>query len=127
MTTTSKVLLVLAVILLALAATHLLLLVHWAYTFAGVNGSAPWGTFWGDFGSDIGELAIVGGLFGMIRQHNCEVKGCIRLGRHTTAAGHKVCRKHHPDDSLSAQDVLVAHEEAKNISAAGLDAEQPDT
>lgn len=109
MTPMVKILIALGVVVVLLIATHGLLVAHWLYTFLGVNGSPPWGTFYGDFGSDIGELAIVGGLAGIIRQHNCEVKGCPRLGRHTTAANHKVCRKHHPDDHLTAQAVLDAH------------------
>lgn len=53
--------------------------------------------FWSGFGSDIGEVAIIGGLVTMVRQHNCHTKGCWRFGRHTVANGlYKVCRHHHP-------------------------------
>ena len=64
---------------------------------------------WGGILSDIGEITLVIALATLIRARNCEVHGCWRLGRHTTAAGHKVCRRHHPDDKLTAADVLVAH------------------
>lgn len=87
-------------------------ILNWLYHYFGVNGSGSYYGFWSGTGSDIGELAIVGGLIGVVRQHNCEVKGCVRLGRHQTAAGHKTCRKHHPDDGLTAQDVLDAHKAA---------------
>jgi hypothetical protein len=94
------------------------LILNTVYHYIGINGTSPWGTFWSGFGSDIGELAIVGSLAALIRHHNCEVKGCPRLGRHTTAANHRVCRHHHPDGALSAQDVTDAHHAAKD-SASG--------
>lgn len=71
--------------------------------------SGRWYGFWSGFGSDIGELAIVGALAGMVRQHNCEVHRCWRLGRHVTAAGQRVCRRHHPDGHLTAEGVRKAH------------------
>lgn len=90
-------------------------LAHWLYWHTGTNGSGPWYGFFSGFGSDIGEVAIVGGLVSMVRQHNCEVRGCPRLGRHRTAAGHRVCRRHHPDDHLTAQRVRSDHEAAKGM------------
>ena len=84
----------------------------WLYVHFGINGSGPWYGFWSGAGSDIGELAIVGSLLTLVRSRNCEVHGCPRLGRHTTAAGHRVCKRHHPDGAPSAQDVLDAHNAA---------------
>jgi hypothetical protein len=69
------------------------------------NGSATPYLFWSGIGSDLGELAIVGVLAGMLRKHNCEVHRCWRLGRHSTDGGHMVCRKHHPDGHLTAGQV----------------------
>lgn len=87
---------------------------HWLLHFIGAdNLSGTAYGFWSGFGSDIGELAIIGGLISVVRRHNCEVKGCWRLGRHKTAAAHQVCRKHHPDDHLTPQDVTDAHEAAQ--------------
>jgi hypothetical protein len=68
--------------------------------------------FWSGVGSDIGELTLFGILWATLRKHNCEVHGCFRMGRHKTLAGHSVCRKHHPDDKLTAQAVVDAHNEA---------------
>lgn len=63
------------------------------------NVSGYWYGFWSGFGSDIGELAIV-------RRHNCHVKGCPRVGRHPIAGTTwTVCRKHHPDEHPTADDV----------------------
>ena len=85
------------------------LLLHWT---GSDNVSGPEYGFWSGFGSDLGEFAIVGSLLALVRHRNCEVKGCWRLGRHTTAAGHHVCRKHHPEDHLTAEAVVTAHQEA---------------
>ena len=93
-------------------------IVNWLIHFIGADYGARYGTwvpenFWAGFGSDLGEIAIIGGLIAVVRKHNCEVKGCFRLGRHQTAAGHHVCRRHHPDDHLTAERVVAEHEVAK--------------
>jgi hypothetical protein len=77
------------------------------------NLSGPWYGFWSGFGSDIGELAIVGGLLAMVRRHNCHMHGCWRIGRHpTTVNGVQfvVCRRHHPQapDRLTAEHIADA-------------------
>jgi hypothetical protein len=42
----------------------------------------------------------------VVRQHNCEVHRCWRLGRHVVeGTGQKVCRRHHPEDHLTAAGV----------------------
>jgi hypothetical protein len=88
----------------------------WLLHLLGVdNETGRWYAFWSGAGSDAGELAIIGGLVSVFRQHNCEVKGCRRLGRHRTAAGHRVCRRHHPDGHLTAQQVRDEHEQAKEL------------
>ena len=81
-------------------------MLHWLWFHAGLSGgNSPWYLFPSGWGANFGELAIAAGLFGMIRKHNCEVHRCWRLGRHRTAAGHMVCRRHHPDDHLTVQQV----------------------
>jgi hypothetical protein len=80
-----------------------------AHVLGTDSGSGPAYLAWSGAGSDLGEVAIIGGLASICRRHNCEVHGCWRLGRHATAAGHHVCRRHHPDGPLSHQDVLAAH------------------
>lgn len=88
------------------------LIVHLSQETGTSNGASRAYDFWSGFGSDIGELTLVGTMLAMIRQHACEVKPCWRLGRHQTAAGHKVCRVHHPDGHLTAAKVHRAHHEA---------------
>lgn len=87
---------------------------HWLIHIIGVDTEAGHAyAFWSGFGSDLGEAALLGALLGVLRKHNCEVHHCWRVGRHATAAGHKVCRRHHPDDGLTAEQVLAAHEVAQ--------------
>lgn len=69
--------------------------------------------FWSGCGSDLGELAVVGALLGLLRKHNCAVAGCWRLGRYVTAAGHHVCARHHPDGAPTHAEVIAAHHAAK--------------
>lgn len=68
---------------------------------------------WSGSVSDFGLIGVTAGLFthsyAYVRKNNCEVHRCWRLARHDTAAGHHVCRKHHPDDHLTAEAVAVAH------------------
>lgn len=73
------------------------------------NASGAWYLWWSGVGADLG---IIGAAVGLYRRVNCEVHGCWRVGRHATAAQHRVCRKHHPMDKLTPADVAAAHEEA---------------
>jgi hypothetical protein len=53
--------------------------------------------FWSGIGSDLGEVAIFGGVVGIYRKHNCHVKGCARIGKHPVeGTPYVVCAKHHP-------------------------------
>jgi len=91
----------------------------WLLHVLGVdNVSGRWYGFWSGFGSDIGELAIVGGLLALVRKHNCEVHGCWRLGRHATAGGHLVCRRHNPAGPVTAEQVAGAHQAARSAAPA---------
>ena len=75
------------------------------------------------FGPLVIALSIIWHGIVSYRSHNCEVHRCWRLGRHKTAADHAVCRKHHPDEALTAETVLAEHGmavagEAAKIAAA---------
>lgn len=77
-----------------------------------------WGyQFWSGIGSDIGELAIVGGLITIVRRIQCQTPWCFRFGRHRTADGlHHLCNKHHPDlpnHKLSLEEIQARHYLAK--------------
>lgn len=82
----------------------------WVEVHTGtVNEPGPYYGFFSGFGSDLSELALLAGIGGLLRRYNCEVHGCWRIGRHTTEAGHHVCRVHHPDGRLTAEAVRQAH------------------
>lgn len=73
------------------------------------NASGQPYLLWSGVGSDLGELAIVGGLVSMIRRHNCHVKPCWRVGRHQVeGTSWTVCARHHPTGAPSAADVEEA-------------------
>jgi hypothetical protein len=89
---------------------------HWLTVHTGSSntaGTPPNYNFYSGAGSDIAELAIVGGLVSVYRKHNCHVHGCWRIGRHQTAGGHVVCRPHNPAGPVTHQDVIDAHHAAK--------------
>jgi hypothetical protein len=80
---------------------------HWLLHFLGTDsGSGPAYLWWSGFGANFGELTIVAALLALVRQHNCHVHHCFRLGRHPVeGTSFTVCRKHHPDGHVSAEDV----------------------
>jgi hypothetical protein len=58
----------------------------------------------------LADITLLGGGYAVARHHNCHVKGCLRIGRHPVdGTGYVVCRKHHPDESPTAEDILAAH------------------
>jgi len=71
---------------------------HWLLTVTGViipSAGSKWYNFWSGFGSDLGELVIIGSIIGLYRHHNCAVKGCWRIGHHPVAGTpYKTCHKH---------------------------------
>jgi hypothetical protein len=73
---------------------------HWVEVHTGtVNEPGPYYGFWSGFGSDIGEVAIIGAIVAGYRKWNCHVKGCLRLAHHTYAIDgveYHLCRRHHP-------------------------------
>ena len=78
---------------------HVILQVwHWLLNFTGTNipeGGSKWYNFWSGFGSDLGELVIIGSLVGLYKHHNCHVKGCWRIGRHPVdGTPYITCHKH---------------------------------
>lgn len=91
-------------------------LAHWLLHVLGVDDvSGYWYGWWSGSGSVVIPplLTSMPLAWVLLRRHNCEVHGCWRLGRHKTAAGHTVCRRHHPDDALTHEHILNAHERAK--------------
>lgn len=64
--------------------------------------SGPWYGLWSGFASDLAILAAAITLpWAFLRRHNCQVRGCLRFGRHAWAdpadhATRMLCWKHHP-------------------------------
>jgi hypothetical protein len=70
-------------------------LLHWLAVHTGtVDEPGPYYGFWSGFGSDIGEVAIIGGMITMVRKHNCHESRCWRVGRHVVN-GTPWCNHHH--------------------------------
>lgn len=67
------------------------LILHWI----GVDTEAgtPY-AFWSGFGSDLGEVALLGAVLGAYRKHHCHEARCWRIGRHTVN-GTPWCNRHH--------------------------------
>jgi hypothetical protein len=67
----------------------------WLLHGLGIDDTTgPWYAFWSGAGSDLGELALLAGIFGLYHRHNCHTKGCWRIGRHLVD-GTPWCNKHH--------------------------------
>lgn len=80
-----------------------------------VNEPGPWYGFTSGSGSDIGELALIGGAWTLWRRHNCHTRGCIRIGRHPVEGTPWVtCRKCHPaiDAAPTLAQIHADHAEA---------------
>jgi hypothetical protein len=81
----------------------------WLFYEFGASGSGSHYGLLSGAVSDVSELAIFGAVYAGLRRVNCPVTGCWRLGLHRTATGHRVCRKHHPDDELTVEHLHAAH------------------
>lgn len=67
----------------------------WLLHFLGVDNEAGHAyAFWSGFGSDLGEVALLGAVLGMFKRHNCHRDGCWRIGRHVVD-GTPWCDRHH--------------------------------
>jgi hypothetical protein len=108
----------LALTLLVVAVGIVLIVVYWddVITFLGGKDEASrWYAFESGSGAIIlGDLPLIGGLIILIRHHNCEIPGCLRIHlKRPTAAGHMLCRRHHPAPGpLSVEEAHAAHDAA---------------
>ncbi len=106
------------VLSLLVAGVVVLIVVFWdpLLTFLGVKDEAGrWYAFESGSGAIIlGDLPLIGGLILLIRHHNCEIPGCLRIHlKRPTAAGHLLCRKHHPAPGpASVEEAHAAHHAA---------------
>jgi hypothetical protein len=96
---------------------------HWAQIHLGIaNEPGPYYGFFSGSGSDLGEVAIIGGIgtliAGLWHKFNCHNEGCARIGLHAVAGGtYMVCRKHHAEitghqhSKLSTEFLATVHRE----------------
>ncbi|MGN6472259.1 MAG: hypothetical protein ACTHK4_01260 [Mycobacteriales bacterium] len=109
---------VIAVVSLLVAVSVFLIVWYWdgVIQFLGVkNEASRWYAFESGSGAIIlGDLPLLGGLILLIRHHNCEIPGCFRIHlKRPTAAGHLLCRKHHPEPGpRSLEEAHAAHHNA---------------
>jgi hypothetical protein len=97
---------------------HQWLIVHLSQETGTSSASSRAYQFWSGFGSDIGEVAIIGGLVGIFRQHTCHTKHCYRIAKHPVeGTPYKVCRKCHPtigNKAPTRAEIHSAHREAQS-------------
>lgn len=87
-------------------------MIPWLIHYTGSDtGSGQAYLFWSGFGSDLGELVIVGGIITMVRHHNCHVKGCWLVGRKVEGTPYVACHNHHPDRQDNSAKRNVSHQE----------------
>jgi hypothetical protein len=94
-------------------------LLHLLDRYGVTNASGRWYAFYSGAGSDIGELAVVGGMVAFYRRHSCHVDSprfCWRPGTHPVlGTPYRACRKHHPavPGRVTADHIIAAHIDAR--------------
>lgn len=96
---------------------------YWLQYHTGtINEPGPYYGFFSGFGSDLGEIALAGGvatlIAGLWHKVNCHNERCWRIGIHHVAGGqYVVCRKHnneitgHAHHKLSTEYLRRMHHE----------------
>ena len=90
------------------------MILNWfLHTFGLDDGSGAWYLFWSGI---VGDVALLGTLFVLMRRLNCHAAGCWRLGIHRVVGTPFVtCRKHHPvvpTGRVSADQIAQVHQGA---------------
>lgn len=96
-------------------------MITWLYVHLGIAGTGPYYGFWSGFGSDIGEVTVLGLVLAVFRKHNCHARRCWRIGRHQVEGTvWTTCRKHHPaidTKAPSAEQIKADHRSAMMLAA----------
>jgi hypothetical protein len=83
-------------------------IIHWivSYWQQVINPTSNTYGFWSGFGSDIGEVALIGGVYHLLAVSRCHqggdgLRGCRRHGKFDfkdpdTGVTYRLCSKHHP-------------------------------
>lgn len=97
----------------------------WAWLFAvGVHpypAGTPWTyQMWSGVVPSLTVVSVVTAVVSYLRSSNCHHRGCWRMGHYQVAAGqYKVCRHHHPDESVRRGSVTMERIIAAHRSHAG--------
>lgn len=91
--------------------------VWWAVEKAtGTDDTAgPQYGFFSGFGSDFGEIVLIGGIWHLLHQANCHEPRCLRIGLHPydlDGQHVKLCKKHHPAIGGLTKGQVQAHYDA---------------
>lgn len=85
-------------------------LIHLLQETGSQNSASRAYNFWSGFGSDIGEVVIIGGIVQLYRHHVCHVDHCFRLNRYPVdGTPYKTCRKHHPHVPTDKHKITADH------------------
>ena len=83
-------------------------MIHWFFIHTGTyNESGPYYGFFSGFGSDLGEVALIGSVIALFRHRNCHVQGCWRLGKPIDGTAFLACHKHHPDHPGTKRNISI--------------------
>jgi hypothetical protein len=80
--------------------------------------------FWSGIGSDIGEVAIIGGLISIYRKGNCHQQHCWRMSHHdyeVDGVTYRLCHKHHPSANETLTSAQVQTQHKRNVRQAAID------
>lgn len=70
---------------------------EWVEIHVGAqNESQSFYGFWSGFGSDLGEVALIGSIIAAAHHVNCHSKGCWRPGHKVHSQPYRLCHVHHP-------------------------------
>ena len=86
---------------------------YWIEVHVGaVRETRAYYGWWSGFGSDLGEVTLLGGAIAVWHHHNCHNGGCWRLGKHATPDGYKLCKTcvGKPKTALTLHEVHTDHQ-----------------
>ena len=96
------------------------------HTFGLDDGGGAWYLFWSGI---VGDLALLGTLWVLVRRLNCHTSGCWRIGvHHVVGTPYVTCRKHHPvvpNGKVSAEHIARAHQSAVELGMTTSDRHPP--
>lgn len=72
------------------------------------TGAGPWYGFFSGFGSDLGEIVLIGGVIGLWRRYTCHATWwCWRHPHHQVGdSPYYVCAHHHPLDVPTVKEAM---------------------